>query len=72
MTIKECNHRWIFVKDWYGDSNVINGTQDSSFMRCKRCGREAPVDRDELHEPDADEWRDRMEERRMNEGEGEI
>ena len=36
----ECSthtHRWRFVRDWIGDPNVINGTQDVSFWECD-CG----------------------------------
>ena len=33
-------HKWKFVKDWYGDPNVINGTADCSYWECKKCGLE--------------------------------
>jgi hypothetical protein len=48
------DHDWKYVRDWYGDPGVINGTADCSFWRCKRCGEEktdgAPID----WEPDDD------------------
>lgn len=43
----DCDHAWHFVRDWYGDPNVINGTADCSFYECKRCGlvqQEKPSD----------------------------
>lgn len=33
------DHDWKFVSDWYGDPEVINGTQDCSYAECKRCGK---------------------------------
>jgi hypothetical protein len=35
-----CAHRWNFIKDWYGDPNVVNGVADCSFYRCRKCGEE--------------------------------
>ncbi len=32
-----CDHKWEWVVDWYGDPNVINGTQDCSSWRCRKC-----------------------------------
>ena len=40
------DHDWQLVKDWYGDPDVVNGTADCSFRRCRVCGeedRETPV-----------------------------
>lgn len=34
------DHDFIWISDWYGDPNVINGTADCSHYRCKRCGHE--------------------------------
>lgn len=34
------DHYFEFVRDWEGDPNVINGTQDCSFYRCRVCGFE--------------------------------
>ncbi len=36
-----CDHEWRRVRDWYGDPNVINGTCDIEFWRCRKCGAEA-------------------------------
>jgi hypothetical protein len=35
-----CDHDWKWVSDWYGDPDVINGTEDCSCWRCKLCGEE--------------------------------
>lgn len=37
---KPCDHDWKWIKDWYGDPNVINGTADCSRWECQRCGEE--------------------------------
>ena len=34
------DHDAEWVSDWYGDPEVINGTADCSYWRCKRCGAE--------------------------------
>ncbi len=34
------DHDWQWIKDWYGDPNVVNGTVDCSHWRCKRCESE--------------------------------
>ena len=31
------DHDWEWVRDWYGDPGVINGTADCSGWVCKRC-----------------------------------
>src|ERR1017187_2378298 len=57
-----CDHRWNFIRDWYGDPNVINGTADCSFWRCRKCGEEQTERPDDWDDgPDPDEWRERME-----------
>ena len=59
---KPCGHQWRYVKDWMGDPNVINGTQNCSFYRCERCGEEVtrcPEDYEDPRELAADEARDR-------------
>ncbi len=33
----ECDHDWELIRDWYGDPDVINGTADCSFFRCRKC-----------------------------------
>lgn len=51
----EPDHRWKVIKAWYGDPNVVNGTADCSFRRCRECGEEdheTPVSR-------MDEWDER-------------
>src|ERR1017187_6267947 len=50
-----CDHRWNFVKDWYGDPNVINGTADCSFWRCRKCGEESSTQPDDYIEPEPPE-----------------
>ena len=32
------DHDWKFVRDWYGDPEVINGTADCSYIERQRCG----------------------------------
>jgi len=39
-------HDWRFIRDWYGDPNVIHGTADCSIFRCLRC------DLEQADEPD--------------------
>jgi len=36
----EWDHDWQVIADWYGDPDVINGTADCSFLRCRVCGAE--------------------------------
>jgi hypothetical protein len=63
-----CDHKWEFIRDWYGDPNVINGTADCSFWRCSRCDEETssrPDDWDDPREIAADMEYDR----RKDEGE---
>ena len=33
----ECQHQWTFVKDWYGNPDVPNGTVDCSHWYCAEC-----------------------------------
>lgn len=33
-----CEHKWKWERDWIGDPNVINGTQDISGWVCEKCG----------------------------------
>ena len=35
-----CKHDWVFIKDWYGNDEVPNGTADCSYYRCQLCGTE--------------------------------
>jgi len=51
----ECPHDWIFVRDWYGDPNVINGTADCSFYRCRKCGEETSEEPEDFIEPEPPE-----------------
>jgi hypothetical protein len=51
------DHDWRPVRDWYGDPDVIGGTADCSFFRCRNCGEEdheTRVDPSDF-EPDFDE-----------------
>lgn len=62
-----CEHHenvtlWVFVKDWMGDPNVINGTTDCSFWRCKACDEEVEIMPEGWEDPielDADYLRDK-------------
>lgn len=59
---KPCGHQWHYVKDFMGDPNVINGTQNYSFYRCELCGEEVTQRPDDYQDPcelAADELRDR-------------
>ena len=38
--MSDCDHAWEFRKDWYGDPNVPNGTQDCSHWYCPLCDTE--------------------------------
>ena len=44
-----CEHRWKWIKDWYGNPEVPNGTVDCSYWECKDCGLVAE-DEDEIQE----------------------
>lgn len=37
----ECEHDWIFIKDWMGDDTIPNGTMDCSRWECLKCGEES-------------------------------
>src|ERR1035441_5120649 len=57
-----CDHRWNFVRDWYGYPNVINGTPDCSSWRCRKCGEEQTEQPEDWSDyPDPDEFWQRME-----------
>lgn len=45
----EFDHDWAIVHDWMGDPEVINGTRDCSFKRCRVCGEEAPLEGNEYY-----------------------
>jgi len=34
------DHNWKYRSDWYGDPEVINGTQTIYFRTCVQCGVE--------------------------------
>jgi hypothetical protein len=34
----EGGHDWIWIKDWYGDPSIPNGTVDCSRWECRVCG----------------------------------
>lgn len=36
----DCTHVWRYVRDWIGDPDVINGTQQCDFLRCELCDEE--------------------------------
>lgn len=49
----ECDHEWYVQGDWGGDPEVIGGTYDCSFWRCKLCGEEdheRPIEHDKLED----------------------
>ena len=54
----QCEHEWRFVRDWYGDSNVVNGTADCSFYRCDKCDAEQSETPDDYEDADPDAARD--------------
>ena len=33
----ECNHKWKWISDWYGDPSIPNGTVDCSRWQCELC-----------------------------------
>ena len=35
---RRCEHDMKWISDWYGDADVINGTQDCSRLECRICG----------------------------------
>lgn len=35
------DHDWEYISDWYGDPEVINGTCDIHYKRCRQCGKTA-------------------------------
>lgn len=48
-------HDWRWIKDWYGDPDVPNGTIDCSGWTCEKCGamKDGPkpdIDHSELFE----------------------
>lgn len=57
-------HRWRFVRDWYGDKSIPNGTVDCSHWECAdpKCGETTEEQPDDWEDPEAlraDEERDR-------------
>jgi len=69
--VSKCDHKWEFIRDWYGDPNVVNGTADCSHWRCKTCGEQTQYQPDDWVDPREiaaeeraerlrDEWRDDM------------
>jgi hypothetical protein len=57
VPLTDCSHDWRYVRDWYGDPNVPNGTADCSFLRCRICGEEDHESdpREYLYNPSDDE-----------------
>lgn len=56
-----CSHSWKLIRDWYGSTDVINGTMDCSYWRCRRCDAEVSEQPDDWEDPrelDADYRRD--------------
>ena len=71
----QCEHEWRFIRDWYGDSNVINGTADCSFYRCDKCDTEQsekPEDYEDAPDPDAARDEDKWNEECDREPDGEC
>jgi hypothetical protein len=52
----EFDHDWRYVSDWMGDPDVINGTMDCSYKRCRVCGEEAPLAFGERPPTEDPEW----------------
>ena len=59
-----CQHYFVWLKDWGGDSSVPNGTFDCSHYECRFCGEEvtaeqhdSAADRDTCRKEDAAEAR---------------
>ena len=48
-------HDWEWIRDWYGDPGVINGTADCSRWECKNCRK---VDEKREMPSYEDEWED--------------
>ena len=46
-----CDHNWQIINDWGGDPDVINGTYDCSFKRCRVCGEETELEPHDLDDP---------------------
>lgn len=49
-TANNCDHRYVLIRDWIGDPNVIHGTQDVSYAECRLCGETADLAEVELEE----------------------
>jgi hypothetical protein len=38
------DHDWEYISDWFGDPDVINGTCNFHYKRCRDCGKEESWD----------------------------
>ena len=48
-------HDWKYVRDWYGDPSIPNGTCDCSHWECRDCGEECDDPNDYEEELPEDE-----------------
>ena len=39
--MSECDHNWKYIKDWYGNPDIPNGTVDCSHWYCDKCDTES-------------------------------
>ena len=49
---QECEHKWMHVKDWEGDPDVIGGINNIDYYECTECGKQ---EANEPREYDKDE-----------------
>lgn len=51
----EEDHDWKVISDWYGDPDVINGTQTFYIKRCRQCGKEVDATDDDIRDAYAED-----------------
>ncbi len=56
-----CQHEWQYVRDWWGDPNVIGGTQDCSHWYCEKCDTSTDEQPEDWIEPPDEEYDERRE-----------
>lgn len=60
---RRCEHSMKWIKDWYGDPSIPNGTADCSRLECEQCGWIDP--NGEKPEQDPDECYERYRDDRL-------